>query len=263
MKSKNTKSLLTLLAFAMAIFLILGSLTACGTSRNQEAPVREADELTRSELYEEIAALLDGEDHEFEREIAYRYYNDGERKNELSETERNKWMEEESAWGFDASGNGVFAVEVDAFMCQRLYFIEYSSDYGETWTSAGTYLMTTDIDDVKVAGERVVFSVWNGVTESGHNLVYSDDMCKSFRERDTIDFAPQELKAALKKEDFRIDMDLLGIEQSDGSVVLGWYKRTEPERVNRDGMNQRNYFLIGQTNADFTQMQVLSAAEVV
>lgn len=295
MKIKNTRSLRILLAFTMTLSQILGTLTACGTSQapaptetgasqgtasvseakevssapgeasesaaaGQEPSVSEATDLTREDLDEETAALLDGEDHDFEREIAYRRYHDGESRMELSDTERNQWMEK-SIWGFDANGNGVFAVNVDASMSQAWYFIEYTSDYGETWTSAGVYRMIKLIDDVKITGSRVVFSVENGVTESRHSLVYSDDLCKSFRERDTIDFVPRNMKAIWEEYGSQIGMDMLGIEQSDGSVVLGWYKSNGLEEFSQNGMNHHDYFLIGQTNADFTQMQNLFSAD--
>lgn len=155
--------------------------------------------LPRQELDDETAALLDGEDHCFEREIAYRYYHKGESREELTDTERNRWMAQ-SNWCFDESGNGVFVVDVDSGMSQTWYYFEYTEDFGETWTGAGVYNLVTWIDDIKIAGNRVVISVGNGVTDSGHSLVYSDDLCQTFYERDILDFAPDSLTAVLQED---------------------------------------------------------------
>lgn len=230
-----------------------------------DAAAGEPLALERQDPDAETAALLDGEDHEFEQEIAYRYYHDGESQKELSGSERNETMSY-GVWDFDAKGNGVFAVTVDRSMSQSWNYIEYTSDYGETWQSAGVYDLITSIDDVKVAGNTVVFSVSNGVTESRHSLVYSLDLCQSFWERDTIDFAPSALTDALQSDPSSLGMDLLGIDEADGSVVLGWYRDksvnvSEFEDFNTAAQSKRNYFLIGKTDAGFTQLQVLCSSE--
>lgn len=299
MKTAKTYLSHILLAFLMVLALLLGCLSGCAKtespvqqettsasnsasqekaepfvsaqasevseSAQEETPaVDEAQELPKQELDEETAALLDGKDHDFEQEIAYRYYHDGESKSELADNERNQWLAE-SKWDFDANGNGVFAVGIEASMSQSLYFLEYTSDYGENWSSAGVYSLVTWVEDVKVAGKRVVLSVANGVSESKHSLVYSDDLCQTLHERDTIDFAPHYLTAVIQDDASDLGMDLLGID-ADGSLVLGWYHTTHIntsgfEYFDNAAQNKRNYFLIGKTDAALTRCEVLYATE--
>ena len=232
----------------------------------KETMAKEAQQLDRHELDEKSAAILDGDDHEFEREIAYRYYHGSESRTELTDTERNQWMsgiDWGSVWGFDDKGHGVFAVGLDASMQQSQWFIEYTSDYGETWSGAGMYSLVGWITDVRVAGNRVVFSVTSNMYDSKYSLMYSDDLCQSFYLRDTIDFAPASLTAVLQdeKDEPKMGMNILNI-GDDGSVVLGWYLKNH---INISGFeyfndNVCNYFLIGKTNAELTRCEVLYAA---
>lgn len=231
----------------------------------QVAAQNEATQLTSQGGYDDEISLLDEEDHQFEQEIAYRYYHNGDSQSELSDSERNQMLSD-SVWGFDDKGHGVFAVQLDASMNQSVYFIEYTTDYGETWTGAGTYNLVTWIEDIKVSGDRVVLSVGNNVNESKHSLVYSDDMCQSFKERDTIDFAPHHLTAVIQGEDAQLGMDVLSIDKTDGSVVLGWYEDrfinvSEYKDFDDKAQSSRDYFLIGKTDVDFTQLQELYVTE--
>lgn len=233
----------------------------------EETVTREAQPLDRHELDEKSAAILDGDDHEFEQEIAYRYYHGGEASTELADTERNQWMsgiDWGSVWGFDDEGHGIFAVGLDAAMHQSQWYIEYTSDFGKTWSGAGMYFFVGGISDVKISGNRVVFSVVSSVNESKYSLMYSDDLCQTFYMRDTIDFAPHYLTSVLhnEKEASHLGMDILSIDD-DGSVVLGWYlwnhiSVSEFENFNDE---KQDYFLIGNTDAALTQCEVLYAAE--
>jgi hypothetical protein len=59
-----------------------------------------------------------------------------------------------------------------------------------------------------------------------------------------------------------LGMDLLSID-ADGSLVLGWYHTTHIntsgfEYFDNAAQNKRDYFLIGKTNADLTQCEVLN-----
>lgn len=235
------------------------SVSAPSASQAEAPAAAEAVQLERQELDAQTAALLDGEDHDFEREIAYRYYHNGEAKTELADTERNQWMSG-AEWGFDENGSGVFAVALEGSMSKSWNFIEYTTDFGETWSSAGVYGIVTQIEDIQVAGNRVVLAVGNGVSLSRHSLVYSDDLCQSFYERDTIDFAPSPLTAVLEEDGSNVGMDLLSID-SDGSVVLGWSLRTPVNVSEFEDFNngKQNYFLIGKTDAALSRCEVLYA----
>lgn len=299
-KNNQTLNRQILPALSMVLALLLGCMSGCAktetaaqaeasspaasVAQSEEAPVTsaavdepeasasiiedsvdEAEVLKKEELDSENAALLDGEDRQFEREIAYRYYHGGEPREELSDTERNQWMSQ-GKWSFDSNGNGVFLLNLEGSMSQTWNWVEYTNDYGESWTSAGVYGVVTQIDDIKVAGSRVVFTVENGVTESRHNLVYSDDLCQSFRMCDTIAFAPDYLKTILNQDGSHIGMDLLSLDESDGSVMLAWYDEEHVsvsgfDEFNQEAENKRDYFLIGKTNPDFTQLQVLYSAK--
>ena len=236
---------------------------AFASTSAEAAASAQAQPLEKEEPDAETAALLDGEDHAFEQEIAYRYYNGGETKNELADTERSQLLST-AAWDFDEEGHGVFVVGLDSSMSHTWVFVESTSDYGETWSAAGVYSVVTWVEDVKVAGNRVVLSVGNGVTESRHSLVYSDDLCQTFYERDTIGFAPSAVTDALEQDGSNVGMDLLSIDR-DGSVVLGWYLKnhvsvSEFEDFDESARNRRDCFLIGRTDAALTQCQVLYAA---
>lgn len=239
---------------------------ASASTSAEEASTTDAQQLDRHELDEKSAAVLDGDNHEFEQEIAYRYYHGGEASSELADTERNQWMsgiEWGSVWGFDDEGHGVIAVGLGAAMHQSQRFIEYTSDYGETWSSAGMYFFVGEISDVKVSGNRIVFSVVSSVNESKYSLMYSDDLCQTFYLRDTIDFAPASLTAVLsdEKDEPKMGMNILNID-NDGSVVLGWYlnNRVSVSEFKDFNDSVRNYFLIGKTNADLTRCEVLYSA---
>lgn len=232
----------------------------------EAAMTKEAQLLDKHELHEKAAAVLDGEDHEFEREIAYRYYHNDEVRNELPDTERNQWVsgvDWGSVWGFDDEGHGVFAVGLDAAMQQSQWYVEYTSDYGETWSGAGMYSLVGGISDVKVSGNRVVFSVVSSANPSKYSLMYSDDLCQTFYLRNTIDYAPASLTAVLQddKDFFNMRMSLLNIDE-DGSLLLGWYliNRVSVSDFEYFSDSVCSYFLIGKTNADLTQCEVLYSA---
>ena len=86
--------------------------------------------------------------------------------------------------------------------------------------------------------------------------MYSDDPNHiHFDFVDISEFAPDALK---KLSDF--GMDTLSL-NPDGSLMLGWYMRADyvPEFETYERYN-RDYFMIGKTDAKLTQCDVLYAA---
>ena len=68
-------------------------------------------------------------------------------------------------------------------MSQRAFFVEYTSDYGETWTiSKNRFYGTFYPRKVSVDGRKVSIILYSGIYERYMKL-YSYDLCETFGSR--------------------------------------------------------------------------------
>lgn len=270
-KPHSLKIFVPFLAMTLCVSVILGLTSGCefenkNTENQEQSNIDDEDFVDNGNVELDFSvseAFLNNEGFEYEREAANSYYGSDDY-NEPSNTYRNEWVYEYGTCAFDDSGNGVFVVEDPeaAGMNKHLVYIEYTSDYGKTWNICnGGFYSSYYFNDIKVVGKKVYFVLQSGASENRY-ILYSDDLCKSFKARNVAKMLPQYGESIFN--DFH-SVNILNIDKKDGSLILGLYDYnyvSYPVIGDSDdysSFQETNYFLIAKVNSNLSSCNVIYA----
>lgn len=205
--------------------------------------------------------FMNEKNFQYEREAARRYYQRDNYK-ELKDTPRNEMLDAYGLCAFDSKGNGVFVIEdpEGLGMHHHMYYIEYTTDYGKTWNVSNKYFyFSYYIYELRVIGNRVLMIAGSDV-QSKSFILYSDDMCKTFRRCDIAAHLPEYKKNLFYRTE---NMQILDVNQKDGSIILGFYDEKETYYPSFGEYNnigsEKKQFLIVRANREFKSFEVIYA----
>ena len=265
---KTDKNILRLLACVLAVLLSVSSMTACDddedNSVDEDAAARLQAILSDPWYYTDDTPIefdqplnkmfkKDG-GFEYEKSKAQKVF--GGDKVKVSKSERNEFVKEYGTFAFDkAAGTGACFVSDPAFsgMNHHGFYIEYTADKGQTWKICdGAYYTDAYAKDIRISGNKVyIFMVSEPSSKS--YILYSDDLCRTFRIRDVITLLTDYAELMYFHTD---SMDIIDFNAEEGSMTLGWY---DYEYVQEMGGDAVSYFLTAKFNGDLTEGVVESA----
>ena len=264
----KNKFYLKSLALLLAFFLMQTSMSACGESEkhdeNSEAAARLDEILSDPWYYTDDtpvefdqpvskAFLKDG-GFEYEKSEAQKVF--GGDKVKVSKSERNAFVKDYGTCVFDkAAGTGVFMVSDPEFsgMSHHGFYLEYTSDKGKSWKICdGAYYDASYPKDIRIAGERVYIILCSEPSMKSY-ILYSDDLCKTFRIRDVITLLPDYAELMYCHT---ADVAIIDFNTEDGAMTLGWY---DYEYIQETGGDAVSYFLTAKFNGKLTEGSLVSA----
>ena len=266
---KNSKPVLRLTAVLLAAFLSLGMLCACGEDE-EDNPVDE-DAAARLQMilsdpwyytddtpvaFDQAVSKEFRENgcFEYERSAAQKVF--GGDKVKVSKSARNAFVKEYGTSAFDkTAGTGVFLVGDPVFSGagHSGFYLEYTSDKGKSWSIVdGAFYSDASPQGVRISGKRVyIIMVSQAMCKS--YLLYSDDLCQSFRIRDVITLLTDYAELMYFHT---TDVEIIDFNAEDGSMTLGWY---DYEYVQENGGDAVSFFLTAKFNGKLTEGVVESA----
>jgi len=232
---KNKKSFLRMIASAVAICMTLCAVSACGekedNSVDEDAAARLQAILSDPWYYTDDTPVEFDQpvSKEFKKNSGFEYEKAqaqkvfGGDKVKVSKSDRNAFVKENGKGVFDkASGTGVFLVSDPAFsgMNHAGFYLEYTSDKGKNWKICdGAYYTDAYPKEIRISGKKV-YIVMVSEPLSKSYILYSDDLCQTFRIRDVITLLPDYAELMYCHT---ADVEIIDFHTEDGSMTLGWY----------------------------------------
>ena len=265
---KNKKTFLRLMASMLALMLSLSAMSACGdkedSTEDEDAAARlqailsdpwyYTDE-TPVEFDQPVSKMFkkDG-GFEYEKSKAQKVF--GGDKVKVSKSERNTFVKENGTGVFDkAAGTGVFLVSDPAFsgMNHHGFYLEYTSDKGKSWKICeSAYYTDASPQDIRKKKKKVYIFMRSEPSSKSY-ILYSDDLCQTFRIRDVITLLTDYAELMYFHTG---DMEIIDFNAEDGSMTLGWY---DYEYVQEMGGDAVSFFLTAKFNGTLTEGVVESA----
>ena len=268
MQGIKKRSVLRLLAALVAVMLPLSAMSACGDAEE------DSDDDDAAATLEQVLSdpwyYTSDEPVEFEQEVSAEFQKDGGfeyekaqaqkffegKKVKVAKSARNEFVKENGMSVFDkSSGTGVFLVSDPAFsgMSHHGFYLEYTSDKGKKWKIRdGAYYDSAYPKEIKLAGDRVYIIMCSEPAMKSY-ILYSDDLCQTFRIRDVITLLPDYAELMYCHT---ANVEIVDFNAEDGSMTLGWY---DSEYVQETGGDAVNFFLTASFNGELTEGTVVSA----
>lgn len=267
-RMKGEKRFLSRIAALLALLLALSAVSACGkdenSSEDEDAAARLQQILSDPWYYTDDVPVefdqpvsdLIKKDGGFEYEKAKAQKVFGGDKVKVSKSKRNAFVKEYGTGVFDESaGTGVFLINDPEFSGagHHGFYLEYTSDKGAEWNICdGAYYTDAYVKDIRLSGNQVYLFMVSEPSNKSY-ILYSDDLCRTFRIRDVITLLPDYAELMYFHTG---DMEILDFRAEDGSVTIGWY---DYEYIEHTGGDAMNYFLTAKFNGDLTEGVVVSA----
>lgn len=266
---KNHKYfLLRLMAALTAIMMTLTVMAACG--EEEDSSVDEDAAARLQSILSDPWYYTDDTPVEFDQPVSKDFQKDGGFEYEkaqaqkvfggdkvkVSKSKRNTFVKENGVGVFDEKkGTGVFVVSDPAFsgMNHHGFYLEYTSDKGKTWKICdGAYYTDAYPKEVRMSGNRVYIVMVSEPANKSY-ILYSDDLCQTFRIRDVITLLSDYAELMYNHT---ADVEIIDFNAEDGSITLGWY---DYEYVQEMGGDAVSFFLTAKFNGDLTEGTVQSA----
>lgn len=255
MPNKSVVGKMIAVAAAAALCLAMPCLSGCGqspekgTSGQSQVSAEISDVFTFEDRVEE--GFLNDGGFQYEKYKAAEVF--GGKAKSPSDTKRNKWVEDYGECAFDTSGTGVFVVTDPEYagMHHYMYYFETTSDKGKTWQVQKNSMYGSHYcGDIRISGKKVYLFTNSYVGENAC-VVFSDDLCDSFKTIDPLRLLPNysELKNVTAST-----MSVLNFNRSTGETVVGFGDLEYSQ-------NEKESFLIARFNGDFTEGKVLYSDE--